>query len=192
MPSTTPYQPTTTGPKRQSLYSCIKNAPKFIKLKTELRRNKMLSVNALDHQKSIYINVIEIEEKIYYDDQSTIYGEHDEKLASRWSRYFNQEHLSLPSKHTITHYPMNSNPASDINDEDEYSDEEEYEEAVIEHVETSKTDDYQSTLDTLTGTSYVNSNEDRPNTAVLITLSSSALAAANAARQKRQKYHHRR
>jgi hypothetical protein len=52
---------------------------------------------------------------------------------------------------------------------------------------------YSMTLQKLSGISFEDQNKPETNTAVLITLSPCALAAANAARQKRQKirtYHH--
>ncbi|KAI8073391.1 uncharacterized protein B0P05DRAFT_548292 [Gilbertella persicaria] len=155
--------------KRQSLYTCIRYASKLIKMRTDIRKHRTLP-----------------------NDYCDLLYTKDEKSSPAC---FYRPELSLPPKITFLsagHEEFDekqelkqaiNQDLFDEEDEDKESSEVDYdsEEAEIDRY---YTDEYDLTLQKLTGKV---DNATKRNTAVRIKMSPNALAAANAARQRRQK-----
>jgi hypothetical protein len=186
--------------KRQSLYTCIRYASKLIKLPSEYRKHRTLPTNDSKMISTSYNNIkmtTTTESNNYcYDitnddideegEEETLYDEKDIILPNKHYATRHDSQLALPSR---LQYVVNHNEDIKVevqeNFDDEDDDEEEEEDNDDEFDNYIMDDSYTSTLQKLSGISF-NSN-NKKNTAVLITLSPCALAAANAARQKRQK-----
>jgi hypothetical protein len=140
---------------RQSFYTCIRYASKFIKLRPDQRKSHPTAFHekvALD------------------DDETTLYDDHDEKKMT-WLR--NESQLIYPSRFP-THIPEVTN--EDFEDDLDESDDD----------DTDKNEAHFKAWRKLSGYTV---QSDEPKTAVLITLSPNALAAANVAKLRRKRVH---
>ncbi|KAI8883009.1 hypothetical protein K501DRAFT_285586 [Backusella circina FSU 941] len=159
---------------RQSIYTCIRYASKFIKLRPDLRKSHPATL----HEK---LPVATLD-----DDETTLYDDKDEKRMT-WLR--NESQLIYPSRFPGTHL------VPEITKE-EVEDEEEVDSSDFDpedYIDDSDTDDvtekdeaYFKAWKKLSGYTL---QSDEPKTAVLITLSPNALAAANVAKLRRKRVH---
>lgn len=151
--------------KRQSLYHYIRHASKIMKLQRggDVRKHKSEQDLILNEKHSI------MEEDIpsYYVNEKSWSVQHNAQLA----------------------FPPNNNNNSRIQkiSLDDIIDDEE--DVIVQHQEYITDSDYyySVTMQKLCGVSLTKDNSNKTNTAVLISLSPVALAAANAARQRRLK-----
>jgi hypothetical protein len=164
-----------TETKRTSLYTYIRSAHKMIKTRTEIRKHRTLPNDAYLTEKCQYI------EKI--DTNKVVPHVHTNALSPppSWS-WRHQRQLALPPLESTSPVSFSEGEEEedmeDQDDELESSDDEDFEQE-------QELDNYSITLQKLSGITLV--DRVKKNTAVLITLSPCALAAANAARQRRQR-----
>lgn len=172
--------------KRTSLYTYIRSAHKMIKMRTEIRKHRTLPNDAYLKEKCLVEYNVKNDVKV--DPTPQLHHVHTNSLSPppSWS-WRHQRQLALPPRVALESTPPTSLHTTeeeeyDLYHQDEFEssdDNEDFEE------EQDVMDNYTLTLQKLSGITSV----DRPkkNTAVLITLSPCALAAANAARQRRQR-----
>lgn len=195
-----------TGSKRSSsFYTCIS---KLIKMRAEIRKHRTLPN---DHFQEKCLLQEEDHDEDSFNEKIEIVDAHKSACLPppSWSNRYTTQ-LALPPKLNLisNHHDLlpqdqdfysSSSTCSlsscikfnqlDSDDEENDDDEEEEEHNYVYGSSYS----YSMTLQKLSGISFEDQNKPKTNTAVLITLSPCALAAANAARQKRQKirtYHH--
>ncbi|KAI8080515.1 hypothetical protein BDF21DRAFT_493665 [Thamnidium elegans] len=188
-----------TEKKRQSIYTCIRYATKLIKLRTDIRKHRTQP------------NVIKPIKPKYYNNNSSHYFYGDDDDDEEEEDLYDEKHNSINIKYSSRHESQLALPSRDTyisttsiiceqnfdnnQDEEEEEDQEfDYNESLDDDddsyfdsymMEDEDEDSYSSALKKLSGISFKSNN--KPNRAVLITLSSCSLAAANAARQRRQK-----
>lgn len=169
--------------KRSSLYTCIRYAASnLVKFKTKHNsRNKTMQIPNYEKPMNHYC----------YDEEETVtlYDEKQQDITTHCYHSRRESQLALPSR--LKYTPINLLHQFDNNEdeEEEESIEDEYEEDEendLDNYILQDQDSYPSALQKLSGISF-QSRTKKSSTAVLITLSPCALAAANAARQKRQK-----
>lgn len=202
--------------KKPGLYTCIRYASKLIKLGSDIRKHRTLPSEDKHTMEVIPTTLLEKTKSNYnYGDEETVFTLFNEKCdyippppstttTAKDCNYTTrvESQLALPSR--LRYVVTNPRPALDIvhqlyNNEDEEEEDEEEEE------EEKKRNDYASyhpssytsqqenarvqTLQKLSGISFTSTvnQPQQQNTAILIKLSPCALAAANAARQRRQK-----
>ncbi|CEP16199.1 hypothetical protein [Parasitella parasitica] len=199
-PATTTIYHIKTEPKRSSnLYTCIS---KLRKMRTEIRKHRTLPSNLIYQEKFL------LQEEEEHESQDL--NDYNEKIdiidikspPLSWSiRHTTQ--LAFPPRFNLVHHDDLLPPIQDqefdssssstcscsshskFNHQDSDDDDDE-EERQYNYVY-GDSDAYSATFRKLSGISFENQDKPKTNTAVLITLSPCALAAANAARQKRQK-----
>ncbi|KAI9359145.1 hypothetical protein BD770DRAFT_386691 [Pilaira anomala] len=199
---------TTTEKKRQSIYSCIRYATNLMKVNTDIRKHRALSNNVVPITPKYDDSVISQccygdladEEEIFDEKFEQKYDTINIKYSSR-----RESQLALPSRNTYVTHVTNilcEKKIDNGHDEEEEDEETTDNESMFDDLYDDDDDsDFDSDLD-----SYYMEDEDsvsaalkklsgivskpttKVNRAVLITLSPSSLAAANAARQRRQKF----
>lgn len=169
------YQLKTSDKKRQSFYRCIRMASSLISFRTDIRKHRTLPNNMLSKYESNSISYCQDEEEIFDE-------KHDGVNVSYNSRRESQLVLPSRNKYMTTESILEDDEFDDDDDSlfDDYDDEE-YDEDMMEDP-----DSYSAALKKLSGISF--KSRTCTNRAVLITLSPCSLAAANAARQRRQKF----
>lgn len=186
--------------KKPGLYTCIRYASKLIKLGTDIRKHRTLPTK--DTMKVIPQSLETINEKqksnYNYGEEETVITLYNEKseytptIEDCNNNYSTrvESQLALPSRlrYVVTN---NSRPLYIVHKLYNNEDEEEYEEKATTYYPPSSTYTLQEnahalTLQKLSGISFKSKNNQQ-STAILIRLSPCALAAANAARQRRQK-----
>jgi hypothetical protein len=170
-----------TETKRTSLYTYIRSAHKMMKMRTEIRKHRTLPNDSYLEEKSF----------LDYDNEKLdikvepVSHHHTNSLSPppSWS-WRHRRQLALPPLETSTS-PSSFNTTEEDQeydmDQDEFESSDDDEDFEQEEV----MDDYLITLQKLSGITCT--DKAKKNTAVLITLSPCALAAANAARQRRQR-----
>ncbi|KAG1098028.1 hypothetical protein G6F42_018071 [Rhizopus arrhizus] len=188
-PATTRCRIKTESKRSSSLYTCIS---KLMKMRTEIRKHRTLPND--DFNEKIQV-VDSIKTAVL---PSAWSSRHTTQLAlpPRLNLISNHDFI-IPPPHPPQEQEFDSSSStcsssSCIKFNQQDSDDEEEDEHNYVY---GSSDSYSMTLQKLSGISFENdhANKTKTNTAVLITLSPCALAAANAARQKRQKirtFHH--
>lgn len=186
--------------KKPGFYTCIRYASKLIKLGTDIRKHRTLPTK--DTMKVIPQSLETINEKqksnYNYEEEETVITLYNEKAEyaptvkdcnNNYSTRVESQ-LALPSRlrYVVTN---NSRPLDIVHQLYNNEDEEEYEEKATTYYPPSSTYNLEEnahalTLQKLSGISFTSTN-NKQSTAILIRLSPCALAAANAARQRRQK-----
>ncbi|KAI8332998.1 hypothetical protein BD560DRAFT_415084 [Blakeslea trispora] len=188
----TETSPAPISAKRQSLYTCIRYASRLMKIRTDIRKHRTLPNDCCDPYYT--------KEKLHVEDELNEKLPHHQYalnnvICPTCPAYQHETQPILSSK--ITFYAGNEEydekQALDaIIDEKEALQEEEESEAddstLEDETEISHyyTDEYELTLQKLSGIA-LDCHDNTTFTAVRIKMSPNALAAANAARQKRQK-----
>ncbi|OBZ87540.1 hypothetical protein A0J61_04406 [Choanephora cucurbitarum] len=156
--------------KRQSLYTCIRYASRLMKIRTDIRKHRTLPNDCCDP---------------YYSKEKYCADELNEKMSLSCPTCPAYQHETQPTKVTSYQETLDEKQAYEtivqhekMVPEDDEDDEEE--------ISSYYTDEYELTLQKLSGI-QVNCHDNTTYTAVRIKMSPNALAAANAARQKRQK-----
>lgn len=207
-PATTRCRIKTESKRSSSLYTCIS---KLMKMRTEIRKHRTLPNDVFQEKCLLQDDLLEQDDEEDFNEKIQVVDSiKTAVLPSAWSsRHTTQlalpPRLNLISNHDFIipppHPPQeqefdsssstcSSSSCIKFNQQD--SDDEEEDEHNYVY---GSSDSYSMTLQKLSGISFENdhANKTKTNTAVLITLSPCALAAANAARQKRQKirtFHH--
>ncbi|KAI7895023.1 uncharacterized protein EV154DRAFT_496737 [Mucor mucedo] len=148
-------------------------ASSLMSFRTDIRKHRTLPNNMLSKYQSNSISYCQEEEEFFdekYDDVSVSYTSRSESQ------------LALPSrnKYTTTESILEDDEFDD-DDDSIFDDDDEYDDYMMEDP-----DSYSAALKKLSGISF--KSKAGINRAVLITLSPCSLAAANAARQRRQKF----
>lgn len=150
-------------PKRQSLYHYIRHASKIMKLRTAKHKSDTST----------------------FEDFNEKYPVLEEDISSY---YVNEKSCNWPNTNQLAFPPKSPITTPKQIKVDLHFDDEEDDLAYQEHIYTDSSY-YSSTMQKLCGVSLTKDSnaQNKTNTAVLISLSPVALAAANAARQRRQK-----
>ncbi|GAN05725.1 hypothetical protein MAM1_0100d05199 [Mucor ambiguus] len=207
-PATTTCSIKAESKRSSSLYACIS---KLMKMRTEIRKHRTLPNDLFQEKCLLQDDLLEQDDEDDFSEKIKVV--HPIKPAappSSWSHRHTTQlalppRLNLISNHDFilpsSHPPQehdfesssstcSSSSSTKFNQQDSDCEEEDDHNYVY-----GNSDSYSMTLQKLSGISFEDSHPNKPrtNTAVLITLSPCALAAANAARQKRQKirtFHH--
>ena len=165
--------------KRSSLSTYVRYASKLIKSKADIRNHRTLPD----------IDTAVNEKNYFYGDDYTRYTEDNVKILKECYHQSRREsQLALPPRLT---YAVNATPLNVLREINQAKDEEEdldEQENDQENQLLHQDHPHSFTLRKLYGISFENKHKpnNKPSTAILITLSPCALAAANAARQKRR------
>lgn len=174
--------------KRQSIYTCIRYATKLIKLRTDIRKHRTQPNAIIPIKPKHYDN--NSSHYFYGDDEEDLYDEKHDSINIKYSSR-RESQLALPSRNTyISATSIICEQNLDNNqDEEEFDDDESLnddDDSYFDSYMVEDEDSYSCALKKLSGISFKSNN--KLNRAVLITLSPCSLAAANAARQRRQKF----
>lgn len=198
--------------KKPGLYTCIRYASKLIKLGSDIRKHRTLPSKDRHTMEVIPTTLLEKTKSNYnYGEEDSVITLFNEKCDYTPTTTIDdcnyttrvESQLALPPR--LRYVVTNPRPALDIvhqlyNNEDEEEDEEEGEKEEDKFEYTSyrpssnnytlqQGNAHAQTLQKLSGISFTSTvnQQQQQNTAILIKLSPCALAAANAARQRRQK-----
>lgn len=168
------YPVKSSDKKRQSFYRCIRLASNIMSFRTDIRKHRTLPNNMASKYHSNSISHCQDEEEIFDEKHDCIHVNYSSRRESQ---------LALPSRKKYVKTESILDEEEDVFDDDDsmLDDSDEYDDYMMEDP-----DSYSSALKKLSGISF--KSKTGVNRAVLITLSPCSLAAANAARQKRQKF----
>lgn len=207
-PATTTCRIKTEYKRSSSLYTCIS---KLMKMRTEIRKHRTLPNDLFQEKCLLQDDLLEQDDEDDFNEKIQVVDSIKPAAPpASWSHRHTTQlalppRLNLISNHDfilpLPHPPQeqdfdsssstcSSSSCVKLNQQDSYCEDEDEHNYVY-----GSSDSYSMTLQKLSGISFEDDhpNKTRTNTAVLITLSPCALAAANAARQKRQKirtFHH--
>lgn len=163
----------TSDRKRHSFYRCIRLASNLMSFRTDIRKHRTLPNNMVPKYHDNNISHCQDEEELYDEKYNGINVNYTSRRESQ---------LALPSRNKYMTTASILDEDDEFDDDDSiFDDTDEYDNYMMEDP-----DSYSSALKKLSGISF--KSNTGTNRAVLITLSPCSLAAANAARQKRQKF----